>query len=124
MRGNDNMMNKLYGTVNVMLASKNKSNTVDTNRQVVFSFFHDDKVTSLNAQEPRFYSQTLIDLKIFPSTDRRMMYTVVKRGNRLYGRKCECYIRPHAWTPGWGPLCAPPKLSTVSRSEVGLKGKY
>ena len=33
------------------------------------------------------------------------MFTVVKRGNRLYGRECECYIRPHARTPSWDHLC-------------------
>ena len=41
MRGNDDMMNKLYGTVNDMFSSKNKPDTVD------------GKVTTLDAQEFR-----------------------------------------------------------------------
>ena len=70
MRGNNVTMNKLHDTLNDMLAAKNKPDTVDTNREIVFSVFHDGKATSLNAQEFRFYSQTLIDLKTLPSIDR------------------------------------------------------
>ena len=68
-RGNDDMMNKLHDTVNDMLASKNKPDTADTNKPIVFSFFHTGKITSLDAQELRHYSQTMIELKTLPSTD-------------------------------------------------------
>ena len=54
MRGNNDMMDKFHDTVNDILAAK-KLDTVDTNRPIVFSFFHDGKATSLNAQEFRFY---------------------------------------------------------------------
>ena len=45
-------------------------------------------------------------LAIRGAITRRTMHTVVKGGNRLYGRECECYIRLHARTPSWDPLCA------------------
>ena len=35
----------------------------------MFSFFHDGKATALDTQLFRFYSQTLINLKLVPSTD-------------------------------------------------------
>ena len=52
-----------------MSVSNNKPDMVDTNRQIVFSYFHKGKTTSLDAQEFRHYSQTLVELKTLPSTD-------------------------------------------------------
>ena len=68
-RGNDLMMTELNNTANEMLVSKAKSGMVDPTRQIVFSFFHEGKTSTLGAKEFRFYNQTLLDLKLLPSTD-------------------------------------------------------
>ena len=53
-RGNDDMMTRLNNTVNEMLVSKVKCGTVNSTRQIVFSFFHEGKTSALDAKEFRF----------------------------------------------------------------------
>ena len=69
MRGNNVMMNMLYDKVNNMLVSKNTPDVVDTKKQIVFPKFCKGSVASLDAQEVRYYSLTLIELKTLHSTD-------------------------------------------------------
>ena len=119
MRGSDDMMNKLHDTVNDMLAPKIKSDMVGTNRQIVFSFFHNGKVTSLNAQEFRFYSQTLIDLETLPSTDGSRsgaVYPIIP-----YYNKDDAAFMPHKYIPRafWHHACGSfSKLSSSSTANL------
>ena len=97
MQGDDNMMNKLYDMVNDMLAPENKPDMVDTKRQIVFSYYHKGKVTSLGAQEFHHYSQTLIELKTLPITDGSgsgAMYPILP-----YYNKDNAAFMPHKYIP-------------------------
>ena len=69
MRGNELMMTRLRNAVNEMLTLKAKGGTNDLDRQIVFLFSHQGKTSSIDAKEFRFYNQTLLDLKLLPSTD-------------------------------------------------------
>ena len=62
------MMDMLYNKMDNMLASKNKPNA-GVQEQIAFSHFDKGKIIALDAQEFRYYSSTLVELKTLPSTD-------------------------------------------------------
>ena len=71
----------------------------------MFSFFHDGKVTALDVQEFRFYSQTMIDLKTLLNTDSSgsgSEYTILP-----YYNKDDAAFMPHKYIPRplWHHTC-------------------